>query len=86
MAASMVQVSPEMRVRLTRKLAERIDGVDLSTHRVGDVFDLPESEAQLLIAEKWGTAGERRRVSNSHAIERRHRSSPTFDDAHGDRS
>jgi hypothetical protein len=42
-----------MKVRLTKKLAEMLDGVDLSTHRVGEVFDLPTSEARLMIAEQW---------------------------------
>jgi hypothetical protein len=42
-----------MQVRLTRKLAETIDGIDLSSHEVGDVFDLPAAEAQLLLAEEW---------------------------------
>jgi hypothetical protein len=42
-----------MQVRLTRKLADVIDGVDLSRHEVGDVFDVPAVEAQLLIAEGW---------------------------------
>jgi hypothetical protein len=43
----------EMRVRLTRKLAEVIDGVDLSGHSVGETFDLPRRDARLLIAEGW---------------------------------
>ena len=42
-----------MKVRLTRKLAERIDGVDLADFRVGDVLDLPPAEARLVIAEQW---------------------------------
>ena len=42
-----------MRVRLTRKLANEIDGVDVSHARVGDVLDLREPQAQLLIAEGW---------------------------------
>jgi hypothetical protein len=42
-----------MRVRLTRKLADCLDGVDLSDRRVGDVFELPTVEAHLLIAEGW---------------------------------
>jgi hypothetical protein len=50
-----------MRVRLTRKLAEHIDGVDLTQHRVGDYLELPPSEARLLIAEAWATDEERRR-------------------------
>jgi hypothetical protein len=42
-----------MRVLLRRKLAECIDGVDLIGRKVGDVFDLPASEARLLFAEEW---------------------------------
>jgi hypothetical protein len=42
-----------MKVLLTRKLAPRLDGVDLSSHEVGDVFDLPPEEARLVIAEAW---------------------------------
>ena len=40
-------------VRLTRKLADRLDGVDLSNRSVGDVFEMPASEARLLLAERW---------------------------------
>ena len=42
-----------MRVRLLRKLAERIDGVDLSRHAVGDTFSVSAEDARLLIAEGW---------------------------------
>ena len=42
-----------MRVRLTRKLAERIDGVDLSRSRTGDILDLSPQEAGLLVSEEW---------------------------------
>lgn len=42
-----------MRVRLTRKLAESVDGVDLSAHGVGDILDVSPDDAQLLIAENW---------------------------------
>jgi hypothetical protein len=42
-----------MRIRLTRKLAELLNGVDLSRRRVGDVFDLPLRDAQVLVAEGW---------------------------------
>jgi hypothetical protein len=40
-------------VRLTRKLAERIDGIDLSRHKVGDVLIVPSHQARLLVAEGW---------------------------------
>ena len=42
-----------MELRLTRKLAEVIDGVDLTGRSVGDIVKLPASEARLLIAEGW---------------------------------
>jgi len=45
-----------MRVRLTRKLARCIDGVDLSQHQCGDVFELTHHDAELLIAEQWAVA------------------------------
>lgn len=44
----------EMKVRLTRKLAESIDGVDLSRKRVGRIINVGRHDAQLLIAEGWG--------------------------------
>ena len=42
-----------MRVRLTRKLAERVDGIDLTGRRVGDVLELPDREALCLMSEGW---------------------------------
>ena len=42
-----------MRVRLTCKLADEVDGIDLSHHAVGDTFDLPTRDARMLMAEGW---------------------------------
>jgi hypothetical protein len=42
-----------MKVRLTKKLAECIDGVALHGHEVGDLLDLQATEARLLVAEQW---------------------------------
>jgi hypothetical protein len=42
-----------MRVRLTRKLAGKIDGVDIKGFQVDDVLDLPSQQADLLLAEEW---------------------------------
>ena len=50
-----------MLVRLTRKLEDMIDGVDLSAYRVGQVLQLPWRDAWLLVAEGWGELVERRR-------------------------
>ena len=40
-------------MRITRKFAEFIDGVDLSARRVGDVIEVPARDAKLLLAENW---------------------------------
>ena len=42
-----------MQIQLTRKLADYLDGIDLSDYEQGDVLDLPPHEATLLIAEHW---------------------------------
>jgi hypothetical protein len=54
-------------VYLARKLAEKIDGVDLTAHKVGDVLDLSASEARLIIAEEWGIP-ERRAVGRGERL------------------
>lgn len=59
-----------MRVRLVRKLAEAIDGVDLRGHDVDEVFDVSPRDARLLVAEEWAIA-ERRSADLPHRVERR---------------
>jgi hypothetical protein len=72
-----------MKVRLIKKLAERIDGVSLEGARVGDVLDLGEREARLLIAEDWATDRERRRIQQPPAdVERRRRESQFLTEGH----
>jgi hypothetical protein len=58
-----------MAVRLTRKLAEVIDGVDLSTSRVGQTLYLPWRDAWLLIAEGWAEMIERRQRPRAMATD-----------------
>jgi len=41
------------RVRLIRKLALSLNGVDLSTAIIGQILLLPEPHAAMLIAEGW---------------------------------
>jgi hypothetical protein len=48
-----------MKVRLTKKFADEIDGVDLSGRVVGDTLDIAPRNARLLLAEEWA-APERR--------------------------
>jgi hypothetical protein len=47
-----------MRVLLTRKLAARLNGVDLSRLNVGDIVELPEAAARMMIAERWAEQAE----------------------------
>src|SRR5687768_12638381 len=42
-----------VRVRLTRKLADALNGIDLKRYVVGEVLNLPEHFARMLIAEGW---------------------------------
>ena len=42
-----------MNVKLTRKLSSLIDGIDLTDHSVGEILDLSDSEARILVAEGW---------------------------------
>ena len=42
-----------LRIRLTRKLAASLNGVDLSSLNVGDVIEMPDSAARMIIAEGW---------------------------------
>lgn len=41
------------RIRLTKKLAAALNGLDISALRVGDVIELPDSAARMMIAEGW---------------------------------
>jgi hypothetical protein len=43
-----------MRVKLVRKFANVLNGVDLTKANVGDVLNLPPFHAAMLIAEGWG--------------------------------
>ena len=46
-----------MRVRLIKKFADIIDGVDLRGRSVGDLLNLKPREARLLLAEQWAVPG-----------------------------
>lgn len=50
----------KVQVRLTRKFAEMIDGVDLSRNVVGQTLSLTPAKARLLRAEGWGEPVEKR--------------------------
>jgi hypothetical protein len=46
------------RIRLTRKLADRIDGIDLSHRRPGEIMEVSSHDARLLMAEGWASAND----------------------------
>jgi hypothetical protein len=48
-------------VRLTRKLANVINGIDLSSRRAGEGLDLPAQDARILILEGWAIAADKPR-------------------------
>ena len=50
-----------MRVRLVKKFAEMIDGIDLRGRQVGELLDVSPGEARLLLAEQWAVCMEERR-------------------------
>jgi len=43
-----------VRIRLLRKLALLMNGIDVSRLSVGDIMELPDSAAEMMIAEGWG--------------------------------
>jgi hypothetical protein len=43
-----------VKVRLTKRFARRLDGIDLSHVRPGDVLDLPADDARMLLLEGVG--------------------------------
>ena len=42
------------RIRLIKKLAPLLNGLDLSKCDVGDILQVPEATAAMLIREGWG--------------------------------
>jgi hypothetical protein len=48
-----LQGVPVLRVRLIRKLAARLNGIDVSRVKVGDVIELPDIQAIMLVKEGW---------------------------------
>jgi len=72
-----------MLVRLVRKLADNLDGIDVSGRKEGDVLDLPAGRAALLVAEHWAVpVRERRKASTinerSHAADHPRRPTRKF--------
>lgn len=41
------------RIRLTKKLAAVLNGIDVSALKVGEILELPDSAARMMVAEGW---------------------------------
>ena len=59
------------KVRLTRKFADRLDGVDLSKVRPGEQIDVTQHEAELLIAEGWAVPADQVAIAHDKRPRRR---------------
>lgn len=57
------------RLRLTRKFAQVINGIDLSRVRAGDEIEVSERDADVLIAEGWAIPA--RTAPNGPGLNRR---------------
>lgn len=62
-----------IKVRLTRKFAERLNGVDLSHVRPGEEIDLLPQEAEILIAEGWAVPADQPPEAEDRSRRRRRR-------------
>jgi hypothetical protein len=47
-----------VKLRLTKRFADAIDGISLARCRVGDVIDFPPDEARVLLASEWAVIAE----------------------------
>jgi hypothetical protein len=54
-----------------RKLANCMDGVDVSDRQVGDVLELSAADARALVAEQWAIPDRRREHIRAVGLERR---------------
>ena len=54
-----------MKIRLTKRFAQMINGVDLTRVRAGDVLDLSPRDAGILLAEGWALPVESFEVDDS---------------------
>ena len=50
-----------MKVRLTKKLADQLDGINVTDRREGDILDLSPREATMLVEERWALPERRER-------------------------
>jgi hypothetical protein len=71
-----IATGEDMHFILTRKLADVLDGVDVSRIEVGDAINLSPREADLLLAEGW-VVKDRRHDETGHppGVERRRHAS-----------
>jgi hypothetical protein len=58
-----------MKIRLTRKFADLINGIDLSKAHTGETLDLSPRDAEMLLAEGWAEyAGAAKPRETAHEV------------------
>ena len=57
-----------MKIKLAKKLAPILDGVDVSHVREGESVDLPRRDADMLIAEGWALRADEVRRRQTHPV------------------
>jgi hypothetical protein len=57
-----------MRVRLIMKLAETVNGLDLSHCHEGDIIELSAGQAAMLIREGWAEHVDNAQTTTGHAV------------------
>jgi hypothetical protein len=65
-----------MKIRLTRKFSEFINGIDLTHRRVGEIIELPRHEAEILLAEDWAAPADDVHATADDAPRRHSRKRP----------
>lgn len=60
-----------MRVRVIRKLADRVDGIDLSHCGVGRLIELSDAQGRIIVAERWAEYARRRSDVDGSQCDRR---------------
>jgi hypothetical protein len=58
-----------MKLRLTKRFADAMDGISLAGCRIGDVIDFPPDEARVLLASEWAVIAE---PHTSEVVRREH--------------
>jgi len=71
-----------LHIRLVKKLAHVLDGVDISSRTVGEIFDCPEAEARMLVLEEWAELVEPPLTTDADPLENEPHNSSVLQNIH----